>query len=64
MWNCGKHIIWQPISDLYYRDLGNGGKTVPKLIVDHVKLNPYSKMSKVKFVAQVLSETVSRNSPF
>ena len=60
MWNDGNYILWRHITDLYYTDLQSGGKTCPRLTVDHIKLNPYSRMT-VKFAAQVLSESVSKN---
>ena len=61
MCNNGSYWLWSHISDLYYTDLENGGKTIPKLSADHIKLNPYSKMT-VSYAAQVLSKTVSANS--
>ena len=38
MWNNGDHLLWQHISSLYYVDVENGGKTLPKLTADHIKL--------------------------
>ena len=58
--NDGHYILWRHITDLYYTDLQSGGKTCPRLTVDHIKLNPYSRMT-VKFAAQALSESVSKN---
>ena len=60
MWNNGTYLLWSHICDLYHTDQVNGGKTVPKLSADHIKLNPYSRMT-VSYAAQVLSETVSVN---
>ena len=60
LWNNGRHLLWQHISELFYTELDNCGKVVHKLTVDHIKLNAYSRMT-VKFAAQVLSERVATN---
>ena len=60
LWNGGLHLLWEHISGLYYTDLENGGKTVPKLTAEHLRLNAYSRMT-VRFAAEVLSETVAKN---
>ena len=58
MWNDGKSILWQHISQLFYEDTDNGLKLVSKLTQDHIKLNSYSVM-RVNLAAQVLNATVS-----
>lgn len=44
MWNDGLHIIWQHITQLFYQDIDNGLKLLPKLTYDHINLNSYSVM--------------------
>ena len=57
MWNNGLHILWSYISQLYHDDLESWLKLVNKLTSDHINLTPHSVM-RVRFAAQVLSETV------
>ena len=59
MWNGGKYLLWNHISDLFYEDRSCGLHILPKLTYEHVKLTPYSVMN-VKLAAQVLSSTVSK----
>ena len=58
MWNDGCHILWQHVSNLYYEDMENGLKLLPRLTYEHVNLTPYSKM-RVNLAAQILSASVS-----
>lgn len=58
MWNNGFYVIWQHIMQLYYQDVDNGLKVLPKLTYDHIHLNPYSKM-RVNLAAQVLSASTA-----
>lgn len=44
MWNDGNHLLWQHIVQLYYQDVENGLKLMPRLTYDHIKLNSYSTM--------------------
>nr|XP_047133158.1 uncharacterized protein LOC124811499 [Hydra vulgaris] len=58
LWNDGKYLLWQHITQLYYEDLDNGLKLLPKLTNEHIQINSYSAMT-VKLAAQILSQTVS-----
>ena len=58
MWNDGKEIIWRHIFRLAQDELARDIKLVPKLSMNHVHLNPFSKMD-VKLATQVLSQSVS-----
>lgn len=58
MWNDGNHLLWQHIVQLYYQDVENGLKLMPRLTYDHIKLNSYSTM-RVSLAAQILSSTVA-----
>ena len=58
MWNDGNHLLWQHIVQLYYQDVENGLKLMPRLTYDHIKLNSYSTM-RVSLAAQILSFTVA-----
>ena len=58
MWNDGKEIIWRHIFRLAQDELARDIKLVPKLSMNHVDLNPFSKMN-VKLATQVLSQSVS-----
>ena len=58
MWNNGHYVLWQHIVQLFYQDVENGLKLMPRLTYDHIKLNSYSTM-RVSLAAQVLSSTVA-----
>jgi len=58
MWNDGHYVLWQHIVQLFYQDVENGLKLMPRLTYDHIKLNSYSTM-RVSLAAQVLSSTVA-----
>ena len=44
MWNDGKYVLWQHITALYYEDVDNGLKLLPRLTYEHINLNAYSVM--------------------
>ena len=58
LWNNGKYLLWQHITQLYYKDLDNGLKLMPKLTNEHIHINSYSAMT-VKLATQILSQTVA-----
>ena len=58
MWNDGMSIIWEHICQLYYQDIDNGLKLLPRLTNDHVHLSSYGVM-RVNLAAQVLSASVA-----
>ena len=58
MWNNDKEIIWSHIFRLAQDELARDIKLIPKLTMNHVDLNPFSKMN-VKLATQVLSQSVS-----
>lgn len=58
MWNDGKYVLWQHITALYYEDVDNGLKLLPRLTYEHINLNAYSVM-RVNLAAQVLSLSVA-----
>ena len=58
MWNDGNYVLWQHIVQLFYQDVENGLKLMPRLTYDHIKLNSYSTMC-VNLAAQILSATVA-----
>ena len=59
MWNNGLYILWNHISQLYHDYLESALKLINKLTSDHINLTLYSVMRfRVRFAAQVLSETV------
>ena len=58
MWNDGLFILWQHIAQMFYQDIDNGLKLLPKLTYDHINLNSYSVM-RVSLAAQVLSASVA-----
>lgn len=58
MWNNGLSLLWQHITQIFYQDLDNGLKLLPKLSFEHVNLNAYSVM-RVNLAAQVLSASVA-----
>lgn len=55
MWNNGLSVFWQHITQIFYQDLDNGLKLLPKLSFEHVNLNAYSVM-RVNLAAAVLKE--------
>uniref|UniRef100_A0A7M5V4G0 Transposable element P transposase-like GTP-binding insertion domain-containing protein n=1 Tax=Clytia hemisphaerica TaxID=252671 RepID=A0A7M5V4G0_9CNID len=57
MWNNGSYLLWQHIKTMFYEDMDNGLKLMPKLTTDHILLNSYSKM-RVYLAAEILSNTV------
>ena len=59
MWNDGKNIIWYHFWQIVNDELKSGLKSIPKLSLEHVQLNPYSVMS-VKLATQILSDSVSK----
>lgn len=58
LWNDGHYILWQHFAQLFYQDIENGLKLLPKLSYDHIKLNSYSTM-RVNLAAQILSATMA-----
>ena len=58
MWNDGNYVLWQHIAQLFYQDVENGLKLMPRLSYDHMKLNSYSTV-RVSLAAQILSSTVA-----
>lgn len=58
MWNDGMYLLWQHIAQLFYQDIDNGLKLLPKLTYEHINLNSYSVM-RVNLAAQVLSASVA-----
>ena len=54
MWNDGQYLLWQHITEIFYHDVDNGLKLLPRLSYEHVNLTPYSVM-RVNLAAQVLS---------
>lgn len=58
MWNDVSFILWQHITQIFYQDIDNGLKLLPKLTYDHINLNSYSIM-RVNLAAQVLSASAA-----
>ena len=58
MWNDGQYLLWQHITEIFYQDVDNGLKLLPRLSYEHVNLTPYSVM-RVNLAAQVLSASVA-----
>lgn len=58
MWNDGHYLLWQYIVQLFYQDVENGLKLLPRLTFDHIKLTSYSTM-RVNLAAQVLGASVA-----
>ena len=54
MWNDGQYLLWQHITEIFYQEVANGLKLLPRLSYEHVNLTPYSVM-RVNLAAQVLS---------
>lgn len=57
MWN-GKELIRDHIAQLYHSDIEQALHQFPKLTLDHINLNSFSKM-KVNLAVQVLSKKVA-----
>ena len=58
MWNDGNYLLWQQIVQLFYQDVENGLKLMPRLTYYCIKLNSYSTM-RVSLEAQILRSTVA-----
>ena len=58
MWNEGFFVLWRHVAQMYYQDVENCLKLLPRLTFDHINLNAYSKM-RVNLAAQVLSASVA-----
>ena len=58
MWDSGHYILWQHITDIFFQDVDNGLKLLPRLTYEHINLNAYSVM-RVNLAAQVLSASVA-----
>ena len=58
MWNDGKYVLWEHITALYYEDVDNGFKLLPRLTYEHIRLNAYS-VRRVNLAALVLSASVA-----
>ena len=58
MWKDGQYLLWQHITEIFYQDVDNGLKLLPRLSYEHVNLTPYSVM-RVNLAAQVLSASVA-----
>ena len=52
MWNDGRHLLFRHIADLFYKDQSAALHVLPKLTLEHIVLNSFSKM-KVKLATQV-----------
>ena len=59
MWNADKYILWQHIAQMYYENLDNPLKLLPKITDLHINLNSYSVMT-VKYAVQILSCSMSK----
>ena len=57
MWDSGHYILWQHITDIFFQDVDNGLKLLPRLTYKHINLNAYSLM-RVNLATQVLSASV------
>lgn len=55
MWNDGHYLLWQHIAQLFYQDVENGLKLLPRLTFDHTS---YSTV-RVNVAAQVMSVSVA-----
>ena len=58
MWNDGKEMLWSHIFKLAQDELSRDIKLAPKLTLEHVDLNPFSKMNG-KLATQVLNQTTA-----
>ena len=59
MWNNGKFVTWQHITEFYYGDKNQEMNLLPKITKDHIKVTSYGAM-KVKLATQILSDTTSK----
>ena len=59
MWKNGMFILWNHIFDIFNEDRECGLHILLRLLNEHIKLTPYSKMN-VRLAAQVFSLTVSK----
>ena len=50
-------MLWRRVAQMYYQEVENCLKRLPRLTFDHVNLDAYSKM-RVNLAAQVLSASV------
>ena len=60
MWNDGREIVWIHLVRAVEDDGDKGLKLIIKLNVEHIRLNPYSKMN-VRLATQVLSDSVGKH---
>ena len=58
IWKNGLFILWEHIGQLFYQDIDNGLKLLPKLTYDHINLSSYS-VTQGNLAAQVLSPSVA-----
>ena len=58
LWNRDQIIVWYHFVKLVYDELNNDIKLLPKLTLEHVKLNPFSVMN-VRLATQILSQSVA-----
>ena len=58
MLNEGFFVLWRHVAQMYYQDVENCLKVLPRLTFDHINLNAYSKMC-VNLAAQVLSASMA-----
>ena len=58
MWNEGFFVLWRHVAQMYYQDVENCLKLLPRVTFDHINLNAYSKL-RVNLAAQVLSASMA-----
>ncbi|KXJ07724.1 DNA transposase THAP9 [Exaiptasia diaphana] len=58
MWNDGLYVLWEHIASMFYQDVENSLKLLPRLTFEHINLTAYSVM-RVNLAAQVLSASVA-----
>lgn len=58
LWNNNHYLVWEHICKAYYTDIESELRALPKLTMEHIKINSYSSM-RVYLAAQVLSSTMS-----
>ena len=51
-------MLWRHVAQMYYQDVENCQKLLPRLTFDHINLNAYSKMH-VNLAVQVLSASMA-----
>ena len=51
-------MLWRHVAQMYYQDVENCLKVLPRMTFDHINLNAYSKM-RVNLAAQVLSASMA-----